>query len=345
MEKPRTTGVLHLEAGRLRRIVVLRALQLGDLLCAVPAFRALRAALPSAHVALVGLPWAGDFVDRFAAYLDEFIEFPGYPGLPERTVDVRSVPPFLATIQQHSFDLAIQMQGDGSVTNPLVALFGARRAAGFHLPGQPAPEGAALVAYPASLPEVRRHLYLMEALGAAPCGEDLEFPVRAHEERQWCELRSQAHLDGASYACVHAGARDPARRWTVEGFAAVARALAERGVLPVLTGHGAEERRRAAEIASACGTPVVDLVGRTSLGVLGAAIRGARLIVCNDTGVSHLADALRVPSVIVFRTTDPARWAPLDRRLHRVVRVDSSGLPEIVSALDALLAREGRRAA
>jgi len=35
------------------------------------------------NVTLIGLPWARTFVERYSAYLDHFLEFPGYPGIPE----------------------------------------------------------------------------------------------------------------------------------------------------------------------------------------------------------------------------------------------------------------------
>src|SRR5207249_22584 len=56
-----------------RSIVMLRALQLGDLLCTVPVFRAIRRAFPDAEISLIGLPWARELIDRLPGYIDELI--------------------------------------------------------------------------------------------------------------------------------------------------------------------------------------------------------------------------------------------------------------------------------
>jgi len=316
------------------RIAVLRALHLGDLLCAVPALRALRRASGCAHIALVGLPWARQFVDRFSHLIDEFIEFPGFPGLGERPCQVSALPAFFARMQERRFDLALQMHGDGRIANLVVALFGARRLAGYYLPGGYCPDAGNFLAYPTELPEVRRHLALMAQLGIPTAGEHLEFDVRPAERQAAATLLGCR--SPAAYACVHPGARDERRRWPPALFAAVADGLAERGLAVVLTGT-AREADLTAAVARAMRTPALDLAGRTDLGTLAALVAGARLLVANDTGVSHLAAALGTPSAIVFSHSEPARWAPLDGERHRVLSRPAGAGP-VLKAIDALIA-------
>ena len=121
---------LSIARAAVRRIVVFRALVLGDMLCATPALRALRAGFPDAHIALVGLPWAAELVRRLR-YVDEFIEFPGHPELPERRCSPEALAAFVAGMRARRFDLAVQLHGSGSVVKPLVASFGAAATAGF----------------------------------------------------------------------------------------------------------------------------------------------------------------------------------------------------------------------
>jgi ADP-heptose:LPS heptosyltransferase len=287
------------------KIAVFRALQLGDLLCAVPALRALKASFRDASITLVSLAWGRAFVARFRRYIDEFAEFPGFPGTQN----------FFEAMHSRSFDLVVQMHGDGSKTNAIALAMRARRTAGFYLPGAECPDPARFVEWRAEENEVLRCLRLTERLGARSSGVELEFPLF---ESDWAEWRA---LGVREYVCVHAGSQLPSRRWPPERFAAIADALAADGLRVVLTGSAAEASitRR---VAQAMRGPAVDLAGRTSLGALGALIAQARLVVCNDTGISHIAAAVRTPSVVVCCGADPRRWAPLDARLHRVLYHD-----------------------
>jgi ADP-heptose:LPS heptosyltransferase len=314
-----------------QRIVILRALQLGDLLCSVPAIRALRAALPEAHISLIGLPWAGAFVERFHHYIDSFLEFPGFPGFPEREAQISAFPHFLSQIQAQRTDLALQMQGSGNLSNSLTVLFGARNNAGFYLPGQFCPDPERFLVYPAHAPEVWRHLRLIEFLGMPLQGDELEFPLVDEDNHAFQPLRECYQLERGSYICVHPGARAANRRWPAEKFAAVADHLAGNGYRIVLTGARAEADLTRA-VASWMKLPAIDLAGKTSLGALGVLLTGARLLVCNDTGVSHMAAALKIPSIVLFTASDPNRWAPLNNHLHCAIPWAAGAAPEDVSA-------------
>jgi ADP-heptose:LPS heptosyltransferase len=323
-----------------QRIAIVRALQLGDLLCAVPAFRALRAALPRAQITLIGLPWAESFVERFSHYLDDFLEMPGYPGLPERPLDADRLPSFFSEVQWLNFDLILQMQGSGVITNPMVSMMGARQSAGFYIPGQFCPDEETYLPYPVYENEIEVHLCLMEFLGFPRQGEHLEFPLHENDWYEYYNLQQNYGLEPGKYVCVHPGSRSHERRWPVEHFARVADHLAARGLQVVISGTRSEADLVEGVIEH-MKLPALNLAGRTSLGGLGALLSRARLLVSNDTGVSHVAAALEVPSVILFTGSDPNRWAPLNHNLHRAIAWASAASPDIVlDEVESLLHEE-----
>jgi ADP-heptose:LPS heptosyltransferase len=243
-----------------------------------------------------------------------------------------SWPAFLADVQGERFDLAIQMHGCGTITNPLTGLFGARHCAGYFLPGQYCPDPEWFLPYPTTVPEVWRHLLLMEFLGVPFQGEDIDFPLGDEDRRELRGLDEADELRPDHYVCVHPGARGAFRRWPPERFASVADALADDGLRIVLTGSKAESGLTRS-VREAMRAPALDLAGRTSLGSLGALLHDARLLLCNDTGLSHLAAALRVPSVVVFHQLSECEgWPPLDRVRHRVVCGISGIFPDMVLA-------------
>lgn len=300
-----------------QRVAVFRALQLGDMLCAVPALRALRTALPRAHIALIGLPWAQTFVARYPRYIDAFIACPGLPGFPEQARELDRLPAFLARVQAQDFDLAIQLHGDGRLSNVITAWLGARLSVGFYRGDDWAPLDRGLP-YPHDLSEVRRLLQLIQWLGAEAQDDALEFPVADTDRASLGTVAAANALTPGDYVCVHPGARGARRRWDATAFARIADALAGQGLRVVLTGS-AEEAWLVRAVADAMSAPALNYAGATDLGALAALLAGARLLVCNDTGVSHLAAALRVPSVVLFSGSDARRWAPRDRRRHRPV--------------------------
>ncbi|HZB18230.1 MAG TPA: glycosyltransferase family 9 protein, partial [Blastococcus sp.] len=181
-----------------------------------------------------------------------------------------------------------------------------------------------------------------------------------HEVRRWCRLVSEglgvvADPDAldlavpavpppvAGASVVHPGAAFPGRRWPPDRFAAVARHLAEGGHDVRITG-GPAEVELAAEVALLAGLDDdAVLAGRTSSLELASVVAAARLVVCGDTGVAHLATAYRRPSVVLFGPVSPALWGPPARAgeqgpLHVVLwHGDGTGDPW-ASELDPALA-------
>jgi ADP-heptose:LPS heptosyltransferase len=272
-------------------LLELRALGLGDFLTGVPAYRALRAAFPDHETVL-----AGPSVLAPLAALTRAID---------RVLPADELEPVAWTGPPP--DVAVDLHGNGPASHRLVESLAARRTMLYASPQAPDVNGPW---WSPGEHEVVRWCRLLEWYGIPADPEDL----------------SLARPDLAvpvGVVVVHPGAASAGRRWPADRFAAVARALAGEGHRVVVTGTPAE-RSLARSVAAGAGLSP-DAVLDTGLLDLAALVASARAVICNDTGVSHLATAYGTPSVTLFGPVSPALWGPPPGRARHVALWHGTG--------------------
>lgn len=165
---------------------------------------------------------------------------------------------------------------------------------------------------------VEKALALLEAVGI-PARRDGE-ASRLHSSpaaRAW--LTGQPFADRA-YAVLAPTSAWPAKQWPADRFAALAGALAARGVVSVVTGSLRERAQVAPLLELAKTNPmVIDRVGGTDVGQLMALIEGARLVVANDSAALHIAVGFGRPLVGLLGPTDMRLASPYGRA-HDVIQ-------------------------
>jgi ADP-heptose:LPS heptosyltransferase len=293
------------------RLVALRALGLGDLLTGVPALRALAAAYPE-HRRMLAMPRALAPLALLSGAVDEVVDAHALARLHPRL---------------RGAEVAVNLHGRGPQSHEVLLDAAPRRLIAF---AQPAVEGGEIG--PEWRPgehEVRRWCRMLSESGIAcdPGALDIEPPAIPLPD--W--------LRGVTV--VHPGAASGARRWPADRFARVARAEAAAG-RPVAVTGGSAEVELARSVARAAGLPYeAVLAGRTSLEQLAALVAGAARVVCGDTGVAHLATALRTPSVVLFGPVSPGEWGPPpERPWHRPLWAGERGDPHADRPAAGLLA-------
>jgi len=296
------------------RIAVLRANAIGDLIVALPALTALRAAYPGAEITLLGrnhhvaiLETRPGPVDRVIALPDGAIGDESEAASP--CIDRAEL---LADLARRGFDLAIQLHGGGRNSNPFVRGLGARFTAGSRTPD--APPLDRWVTYQPNQWEIARYLDVVRLVGAEPVG--VEPHLGATDDDRRALAAELPDLDGSGWLVIHPGATDPRRRWPIEAFGEVGAVFARCGRHVVVTGTPAEARlvhATAAAIGDAL--PVTHL----SLPALIGLLSGADLVVSNDTGPLHLAIALGTPTVGIFWIGNLIHAGPFSRLRDRAV--------------------------
>jgi ADP-heptose:LPS heptosyltransferase len=265
------------------RLLVYRAIGLGDFLAGVPALRMLRSALPEHRLVLATPPLLAPLVELCEAVDDHL------PTAELAPPDWSGPPP----------EVAVDLHGNGPTSRRLLEALAPGHLVAF---GPPGPR------WEDHEHEVARWCRLVEETFGVPSRpEDLLLPAP--------DVRSPT--PGA--VVVHPGATSGSRRWPPERFAEVARCLAAEGADVVVSGS-TREADLAQDVHRRAGLPPTALLaGRTDLAALAALVSTARLLVSGDTGIAHLATAFATPSVLLFGPVSPALWGPARPGPHTVL--------------------------
>jgi len=302
-----------------RKILVSRPGRLGDLLLAVPALRALKSSFPAAEIALITQPRLRRLASRYA-YVDRFLAFPGFPGMPS-LIGRRQTVAFLRRCQDEGYDLVLQCQGREPAAAIFASLLGGRFIAGYCRSPEVAAYLDRCLDWQDDEPDIRRLLRLVAAVGATARDERLEFPLWREDVAELDrhdELRAALAADRRLVG-LHPGAGAPAKHWSPRSFAALADALAiAHGCTIILLG-GSADHAAVCDVKAAARTPRIVVAKPLSLGGLAALLARLDLYIGNDSGPSHLAVAMDTPSIAIFGPANPARWAPLDPVRHKAI--------------------------
>jgi ADP-heptose:LPS heptosyltransferase len=296
---------------RVRRILVIRPGGLGDMIILLPVLRALRARFPGAEIDLVCEKRNVDVLRL--------------RGLEARAMPYDSNPVrFLRGLRRRKYDVAVDTEQFHNFSAIFGLFSGAPVRIGFKVNPIRNPLYSHLINYELDGPEGKQFMRLLEPLGIADASWDLEGEMRETELSLPGPIQDQLRsvAPPAGFAVLNPGSSTVYKVWPAERFAKLAgRLYAECGLAVVLTGS-----RKEAKLSEALAgrmreakCPVVSLAGRLTLAQTAAVLKQARLFVGCDSGLSHLAVALGVPSAVIFGPSDHRKWG-VQKAHHAVVR-------------------------
>lgn len=285
----------------------------GDFVVGLPALDAIRRAYPGARLCLLTWPERTRRTESWrllegAEWIDELIVYP-----PETTQSPRALIGMVTALRRRHFDLWFHLPrhhyslGQVLLTMALARLARPRWARGFglakirwamaaqseflHFPNQP-----------------QRLLAVLAEAGVSIGAPRFPLPVRREHHEAVSSWLAQAGLEGRPLVGIAPGALVALKRWPAARFAAVGRELSDAGYGVAVLGS-AEEAELGAAVAAGAGA--FNLAGRCSLLQTAAALTRMGLLICNDSGLQHLAAALGTPCLALFHFADlHGTWHP-----------------------------------
>lgn len=305
----------------LEKILILKLDHLGDFFISVEAIYRLRSAWPHAHITLVCDP-VNHQIAKDLNMVDHIVSYRFFPQSFERryynSAYDKDRCAAIATLDLDDYDLAIDLRHDFD-TRPCLSYVNAKFRVGYAKAGRRPPDSPrldlALAEIPPDGPEQLHAETRVNMLVALVI--DTFLPPRVRQIARLVDRSLQSAVgNGRDYIVVAPFARSANRTWPVENFIALAkRIVQERDFAIVVLGSDAERDQAARLCQSFSERDCVNMAG-APLDSVPNIVAGASLFIGNDTGTTHLAALLNVPTLCLYGgVSDPRVWQPIGNRV------------------------------
>ena len=305
------------EWSSVRRILVMRLDNIGDVIMTSPALRAIKENLPQAKLTLMASP-GGALTAPLLPWVDDVLPWRVlWQDLGRLDFDPAREWELINTLAARQFDAAIIFTSFSQSPHPpaLVCYL-----AGIPLRlGESKESGLGILTHeispaPDDIHQVERNLRLIESVGFYVRDRRLGLTIQNSEGfigGEPANGRSPKFKIQNSYILLNPWTSCQSRNYDAMRFAAAARKLSQiTGGQVVVTGIE-KDRDRARPLLEFLGDCAIDLIGKTSLSELATLIADARLVLTNNTSTMHIADATNTPAVVMFAGTElECQWQP-----------------------------------
>ncbi len=335
-----------------RKILIRATNWIGDAIMTTPAVRTIRQNFPKAEISILVHPWVADvfsaspYIDRIIPYQKRSVHS-GLSGMRRLSRELRRQNFDLAILLQNAFEAAL-----------IVKLAGIPLRLGYSRDCR-----GILLSHAIGLKKQRKKIhqvhYYQRLLTDAgfKLGPDELFLQVSQADRDSAArfLNSQ---EGPLIGLNPGAAYGPAKRWPAEKYADLAHMVEQKYQARVMVFGTNDDRQAAAVIARRC-KEIIDLTGRTTLAEAMALIDQCQVFVTNDSGLMHVAAALKTPLAAIFGSTNPVTTGPFSEnniilrqplpcspcmethcRQNNFACMENIGVEDVLTAVDVLLEKK-----
>lgn len=296
-----------------QKILIVRMDRLGDLLLSTPAIRAVRKAMPQAHIAIMVRPYTYDII-KHNPDIDEIIVYDREGKHKGALGNVK----FVFRLFMKRFDSAIILHSSNrSVMLPFFA--GIKRRIGYdrrakHFLTHAIKSDKHL----GKKHEIDYTLDVVREFGVDTAGADRRpvMEIGADDAAKVdALLKRKGVKEGDRLVLINPGASCPSRIWRKDRYREVINHLLHSGGCRVVLIGGEDGVDLAGEVLNGIEMRVLNFTGLLTVAELGALMKRSSLLISNDTGPVHIASAVGTPVIAIFGRKDPGLspvvWGPI----------------------------------